>query len=133
MLELKYNEKDINFMEFRIRDSSLPCLMYGAENPSIAGMVKLAIHYLRRAILKKANFDIRNLNTIKVAKSWFVPVLIGHAVDDDFIQPRHSDLIFDAYMGDKNIIKFEGDHNSPRPQFYFDSITIFSTKLQSMN
>jgi hypothetical protein len=25
----------------------------------------------------------------------------------------------------KNIIKFDGDHNSPRPQFYFDSITIF--------
>jgi hypothetical protein len=28
-------------------------------------------------------------------------------------------------QGDKNIIKFEGDHNSPRPQFYFDSINIF--------
>jgi hypothetical protein len=29
------------------------------------------------------------------------------------------------WQGDKNIIKFEGDHNSPRPQFYFDSISIF--------
>nr|XP_009603151.1 uncharacterized protein LOC104098185 [Nicotiana tomentosiformis] len=28
-------------------------------------------------------------------------------------------------MGDKDIIIFEGDHNSPRPQFYFDSISIF--------
>lgn len=28
-------------------------------------------------------------------------------------------------QGDKNIIKFDGDHNSPRPQFYFDSISIF--------
>lgn len=28
-------------------------------------------------------------------------------------------------QGEKNIIKFEGDHNSPRPQFYFDSISIF--------
>ncbi|XP_022849220.1 uncharacterized protein LOC111371454 isoform X2 [Olea europaea var. sylvestris] len=95
-------------------------LMYGAEDPSIAGMVldspfsdlvdlmmelvdtykvrlpkftvKFAIQYMRRAILKKAKFDITDLNTIK---------------------------------GDKNIIKFEGDHNSPRPQFYFDSISIF--------
>ncbi|XP_057489177.1 uncharacterized protein LOC130775095 isoform X2 [Actinidia eriantha] len=128
-------------------------LMYGAEDPSIAGMVldspfsdlvdlmmelvdtykvrlpkftvKFAIHYMRRAILKKAKFDITKLNTIKVAKSSFVPVLFGHAVDDDFIQPHHSDRIFDAYGGDKNIIKFEGDHNSPRPQFYFDSINIF--------
>ncbi|KAK9288758.1 hypothetical protein L1049_017222 [Liquidambar formosana] len=128
-------------------------LMYGAEDPSIAGMVldspfsdlndlmmelvdtykirlpkftvKLAIQYMRRAILKKAKFDIMELNTIKVAKSCFVPVLIGHAIDDDFIHPHHSDRIFDAYVGDKNIIKFEGDHNSPRPQFYFDSINIF--------
>ncbi|GFZ14078.1 alpha/beta-Hydrolases superfamily protein [Actinidia rufa] len=103
-----------------------PCLMYGAEDPSIAGMVldspfsdlvdlmmelvdtykvrlpkftvKFAINYMRRAILKKAKFDITELNTIKVAKSSFVPVLFGHAVDDDFIQPHHSDRIFDAYV-----------------------------------
>ncbi|KAJ8565898.1 hypothetical protein K7X08_008474 [Anisodus acutangulus] len=128
-------------------------LMYGAEDPSIAGMVldspfsdlvdlmmelvdtykirlpkftvKFAIQYMRRAVQKKSKFDITELNTIKVAKSCFVPVLLGHAVDDDFIQPHHSDRVFDAYMGDKNIIKFEGDHNSPRPQFYFDSISIF--------
>ncbi|XP_062176871.1 uncharacterized protein LOC133881839 [Alnus glutinosa] len=128
-------------------------LMYGAEDPSIAGMVldspfsdlvdlmmelvdtykirlpkftvKFAIQYMRRAIQKKAKFDITDLNTIKVASSCFVPVLLGHAIDDDFINPHHSDRIFEAYMGDKNIIKFEGDHNSPRPQFYFDSINIF--------
>ncbi|XP_042064777.1 uncharacterized protein LOC121808376 isoform X2 [Salvia splendens] len=128
-------------------------LMYGAEDPSIAGMVldspfsdlvdlmmelvdtykvrlpkftvKFAIQYMRKAIQRKAKFDIMELNTIKVAKSCFVPVLFGHAIEDDFIQPHHSDSVFDAYVGDKNIIKFEGDHNSPRPQFYFDSISIF--------
>ncbi|KAK4771674.1 hypothetical protein SAY87_032206 [Trapa incisa] len=128
-------------------------LLYGAEDPSIAGMVldspfsdlielmmeladtqsfrlpkftvKLAIQYMRRVIQKKANFDISELNVIKAAKSCFVPVLCGHAIDDDFIRPHHSDRIFEAYMGDKNIIKFEGDHNSARPQFYFDSINIF--------
>ncbi|KAK8487191.1 hypothetical protein V6N13_121373 [Hibiscus sabdariffa] len=128
-------------------------LMYGAEDPSIAGMVldspfsdlvnlmmelvdtykfrlpkftvKFAIQIMRKSIQRKAKFDITDLNTIKVAKSCFVPVLFGHAIDDDFIQPHHSDYIFEAYVGDKNIIKFEGDHNSPRPQFYFDSINIF--------
>ncbi|KAF5752317.1 hypothetical protein HS088_TW01G00225 [Tripterygium wilfordii] len=128
-------------------------LMYGAEDPSIAGMVldspfsdlvdlmmelvdtykvrlpkftvKFAIQYMRKAIQKKAKFDITDLNAVKVAKSCFVPVLLGHAIDDDFIRPHHSDRVFEAYMGDKNIIKFEGDHNSPRPQFYFDSINIF--------
>ncbi|XP_042517222.1 uncharacterized protein LOC122091385 [Macadamia integrifolia] len=128
-------------------------LIYGAEDPSIAGMVldspfsdlvelmmeladrykfrmpkftvKFAIQYMRKVIQKRAKFDIMDLNTIKVAKSCFVPVLLGHAIDDDFILPHHSDQIYEAYVGDKNIIKFEGDHNSPRPQFYFDSITIF--------
>ncbi|KAL0910942.1 hypothetical protein M5K25_019039 [Dendrobium thyrsiflorum] len=128
-------------------------LMYGAEDPSIAGMVldspfsnlvelmmelvdtykyplpkftvKLAIQHMRKIIKRKANFDIMDLDAIQPAKCCFVPALLGHATDDDFIQPHHSDRIYDAYAGDKNIIKFDGDHNSPRPQFYFDSITIF--------
>ncbi|XP_022642719.1 uncharacterized protein LOC106775119 isoform X3 [Vigna radiata var. radiata] len=128
-------------------------LMYGAEDPSIAGMVldspfsdlvdlmmelvgtyrvrlpkftvKFAIQHMRKAIQKKAKFDIMDLNTVKVAKSCFVPALLGHAIEDDFIRPHHSDRIFEAYMGDKNIIKFDGDHNSPRPQFYFDSVNLF--------
>jgi fermentation-respiration switch protein FrsA (DUF1100 family) len=101
-------------------------LMYGAEDPSIAAMVldspfsdlvdlmmelvdtykfrlpkftiKFAIQYMRRAVQKKANFNITDLNTIKVAKSCFVPVLFGHAVDDDFIQPHHSERIYEAYI-----------------------------------
>lgn len=28
-------------------------------------------------------------------------------------------------QGDKNMIKFDGDHNSSRPQFYYDSVSIF--------
>ncbi|XP_077219469.1 alpha/beta-Hydrolases superfamily protein isoform X2 [Tasmannia lanceolata] len=128
-------------------------LMYGAEDPSIAGMVldspfsnlvdlmmelvdtygirlpkftvKFAIQYMRKVISRKAKFDIMDLDAIKVAKCCFVPVLLGHAINDDFIRPHHSDRIYDSYAGEKNIIKFEGDHNSPRSQFYFDSITIF--------
>ncbi|KXG39328.1 uncharacterized protein LOC8080807 isoform X1 [Sorghum bicolor] len=128
-------------------------LMYGAEDPSIAGMVldspfsnlvdlmmelvdtykyplpkftvKLAIQHMRKIVKRKASFDIMDLDTIQVAKRCFVPALFGHATEDDFILPHHSDKIYESYIGDKNIIKFDGDHNSPRPQFYFDSITIF--------
>ncbi|TVU46984.1 hypothetical protein EJB05_06558, partial [Eragrostis curvula] len=128
-------------------------LMYGAEDPSIAGMVldspfsnlvdlmmelvdtykyplpkftvKFAIQHMRKIVKKKANFDIMDLDTIQVAQRCFVPALFGHGTEDDFILPHHSDKICESYAGDKNIIKFDGDHNSPRPQFYFDSITIF--------
>ncbi|KAG0481203.1 hypothetical protein HPP92_012061 [Vanilla planifolia] len=123
---LGWNEKDdlkvvVNYLR---SDANVSCIglwgdLWGCYK------VKLAIQHMRRIIRKKANFDIMDLDAIQPAKCCFVPVLIGHATDDDFIQPHHSDRIYDAYAGDKNIIKFDGDHNSPRPQFYFDSITIF--------
>ncbi|XP_074589519.1 uncharacterized protein LOC141845342 isoform X2 [Curcuma longa] len=128
-------------------------LLYGAEDPSIAGMVldsafsnlfelmmeladvykirlpkftiRLALRYMRRVIQKRANFDIMELNAVQSAPKTFIPALFGHASDDIFIQARHSDIIYESYAGDKNIIKFEGDHNSPRPQFYYDSVSIF--------
>ncbi|CAL0301066.1 unnamed protein product [Lupinus luteus] len=128
-------------------------LLYGAEDPSIAGMVldsafsnlyvlmmeladlnnirlpkftvKMAVHYMRRVIEKKAKFDIMDLNCLQVAPKTFIPVLFGHANDDQFVQPHHSDLISESYAGDKNIIKFDGDHNSSRPQSFYDSVSIF--------
>ncbi|KAG6743456.1 hypothetical protein POTOM_052148 [Populus tomentosa] len=128
-------------------------LLYGAEDPSIAGMVldsafanlfdlmmelvdvykirlpkftvKMAVQYMRRVIQKKAKFDIMDLNCLKAAPKTFIPALFGHASEDKFIQPHHADLIFNSYSGDKNIIKFDGDHNSSRPQFYYDSVSIF--------
>ncbi|XVE87589.1 hypothetical protein DITRI_Ditri19aG0000300 [Diplodiscus trichospermus] len=128
-------------------------LLYGAEDPSIAGMVldsafsnlfdlmmelvdvykirlpkftvKMAVQYMRRIIQKKAKFNIMDLNCLKVAPKTFIPALFGHASEDKFIHPHHSDLIFESYAGDKNIIKFDGDHNSSRPQFYYDSVSIF--------
>ncbi|KAM0932326.1 putative serine aminopeptidase, S33, alpha/Beta hydrolase [Dioscorea sansibarensis] len=128
-------------------------LLYGAEDPSIAGMVldsafsnlfdlmmelvdvykirlpkftvKMAVQYMRRVIQKKAKFDIMDLNVVQFSPKTFIPALFGHGSEDIFIQPRHSDRIFKLYAGDKNVIKFDGDHNSPRPQFYYDSVSIF--------
>lgn len=128
-------------------------ILYGAEDPSIAGMVldsafsnlfdlmleladvykirvpkftvKMAVQYMRRVIQKRAKFDIMDLNCSQVAPKTFIPALFGHASGDKFIQCHHSDLIFKSYAGDKNIIKFDGDHNSSRPQFYYDSVSIF--------
>ncbi|KAI4371195.1 hypothetical protein MLD38_019460 [Melastoma candidum] len=131
---------------------AVTCMLYGAEDPSIAGMVldsafsklydlmleladvykirvpkftvKMAIHYMRQVIRKKAKFDIVDLNCLQVASKSFIPALFGHANEDKFIQPHHSDLIFKSYAGEKNIIKFDGDHNSSRPQFFYDSVSI---------
>lgn len=100
-------------------------ILYGAEDPSIAGMVldsafsnlfelmleladvykirvpkftvKMAVQYMRRVIQKRAKFDIMDLNCLQVAPKTFIPALFGHASEDKFIQCHHSDLIFKSY------------------------------------
>ena len=55
----------------------------------------------------------------------------GHAEQDTFVSKAHSERLHKAYAGDKNLITFEGDHNSHRPQFFYSSVLIFlSTVLQ---
>ncbi|KAL8235194.1 hypothetical protein R6Q59_021294 [Mikania micrantha] len=81
---------------------------YKIRLPKFTLIFQVFPSYMRRAILKKAKFDIVELNTIKVAKSSFVPVLFGHAGDDDFIHPHHSDRIYEAYM-DIHEVGYEDD------------------------
>ena len=54
------------------------------------------------------------------------------AEGDNFVSMNHSKMIFEKYGGDKNIVIVEGDHNSPRPRFLYDSVGIFlTTTLQT--
>ncbi|XP_047944639.1 uncharacterized protein LOC125191183 isoform X2 [Salvia hispanica] len=150
---LRSNEKVSRIGLWGRSMGAVTSLLYGAEDPSIAGMVldsafsnlfnlmleladvykirlpkftvKMALQYMRRVIQKKAKFDITRLDCIQVAPKTFIPALFGHAKDDKFVQSQHSDAIYNSYAGDKNIIKFDGDHNSSRPQFYYDSVSIF--------
>lgn len=88
-------------------------------------LVQAAVALVRLAILRRARMDISNLDVTTAAARSFVPALFGHASGDTFIRPSHSQALFDAYPGDKNIIHFDGTHNSPRPQFFYDSVSIF--------
>lgn len=55
----------------------------------------------------------------------------GHSESDSFISKAHSQKLHKAYAGDKNLIMFDGDHNSHRPQFFYASALIFlNTVLQ---
>lgn len=88
-------------------------------------VVNIAIRMIRNSIKKNANFDIKHISPIAHADKCFIPALFVAGEHDDFINPKHSRQIHDRYAGDKNIILVEGDHNSPRPKFMFDSASIF--------
>lgn len=40
----------------------------------------------------------------------------------------NSEAIYDRYGGDKNLIIVDGDHNTARPRFLYDSVGIFLTQ-----
>jgi len=77
------------------------------------------------SIKSKADFDIYHLSPIDHVSKAFIPALFATAKDDDFVAPHHTKKLHDAYSGDKNLVEFEGDHNSTRPQFFYDSASFF--------
>lgn len=88
-------------------------------------IVSIVISFIRSTIRKKAGFDIKDLAPIKHAGSCFIPALFVAGESDEFISPSHSQSIHALYAGDKNIIIVNGDHNTLRPKFLFDSAAIF--------
>jgi len=88
-------------------------------------MVSLGLKMIRKTILNKAKFDINKLEPIVAAESCFIPALFVHGESDTFIPAHHSKELNAKYAGDKNLILVEGDHNSVRPRFFYDSVSIF--------
>eukprot|EP00217_Crustomastix_stigmatica_P005665 CAMPEP_0183792478 /NCGR_PEP_ID=MMETSP0803_2-20130417/2602_1 /TAXON_ID=195967 /ORGANISM="Crustomastix stigmata, Strain CCMP3273" /LENGTH=414 /DNA_ID=CAMNT_0026036833 /DNA_START=219 /DNA_END=1463 /DNA_ORIENTATION=+ len=88
-------------------------------------MKRLAISAVKQSVLSRGGFNIEDADYVAAAESNFCPALFGHGNDDDFVRPHHSERIFAAYAGDKNIVRFEGGHNDHRPEFFRNSVTIF--------
>jgi len=134
---------------------AVTALLYGDRDPSIAGMVldsafadlmqlinelgqnfrdqiplpgfaiSVAVGMIRRSVRRRANFDPREVNPLANCVQSFIPALFAHGEKDSFIKPSHSEQLHNAYAGDKNLVLFDGDHNSARPDFLFDSAVIF--------
>lgn len=88
-------------------------------------LVGAAMSLVRGSVESRANFDIYRLKPIEHLHESFIPALFATGEQDTFIQPHHSQQMFAKYGGDKNFIKFDGDHNSQRPMFFYDSAVIF--------
>eukprot|EP00440_Ansanella_granifera_P076225 gb/GFBE01082719.1/.p1 GENE.gb/GFBE01082719.1/~~gb/GFBE01082719.1/.p1 ORF type:complete len:377 (+),score=41.56 gb/GFBE01082719.1/:1-1131(+) len=88
-------------------------------------LVNAAIRVVRRSVLKRTGMDILNLKPIENADTCFIPAVFVAGVDDALIHPHHTHDIHEVYAGDKNFIMIEGDHNSERPQYLSDGVSIF--------
>eukprot|EP01047_Picozoa_sp_COSAG01_P017147 COSAG01_NODE_900_length_12865_cov_90.056870_7_plen_603_part_00 len=132
---------------------AVTALLHGDRDPTIAGMVldspfsslrslahELVSHFeykvpkfavsaalsmVKSSVKKRAGFSVDELSPIEHVDSCWIPALFAAANEDDFIGKHHSEQIHAAYAGDKNLVTFQGDHNSHRPRFFLDSAAIF--------
>jgi len=88
-------------------------------------VVGIALQMVRGSIKQHAHFDIYELAPIQHVSRSFIPALFTAAYNDNFIRPHHAKELHEAYMGDKNFVMVEGDHNSARCKFFMDSVAIF--------
>jgi len=133
---------------------AVTALLHGHRDPSIAGLVldspfssleqvvreliarmpirfkprflvNAAMSMVRRTVRKRTGMDILKLKPIENVHTCFIPALFVAGVHDELILPHHTHQIHEKYAGDKNLVMIEGDHNSARPQYLADSVSIF--------
>ena len=81
--------------------------------------------FIKRTIKKKAGFDIEDLNPLEHVDKSFIPVQFIAAKNDTFILPAHTEQLHGLYAGEKVLKIVDGDHNSIRPEYVMNGITIF--------
>lgn len=93
---------------------------------NLPGFIKsTAMKFVRNSILKSAQFDVKDLNTLEHVVHTFIPCIFCRASNDDFIGPNHIKDLYEAYLGEKKLVMFEGGHNTRRPSYFLDSVAIF--------
>ena len=88
--------------------------------------IEIIKKYVSDIIEKKVNLRIEKIEPIKDAELCNnIPVLFCHGIDDDFVKKEHSKDLYEKYSGPKEIIMFEGGHNSKRPIHVLQIISLF--------
>ena len=80
---------------------------------------------LRSSIISKADFDIELLEPTDYIDKIHIPALFGVGGQDSFISPDHTKQLHKQYKGKKDLIIFEGEHNTPRPSSFIIKATKF--------
>lgn len=80
---------------------------------------------LDRSCTEKANFSIYDLCPIEHVDRCYIPILFGAGEQDDFIAPHHAKNMYEKYAGEKELMTFQGTHNTRRPAEWFDKAAKF--------
>ena len=100
---------------------------FAKKKANIPGVVTLAaLAILGSSVKSRANFDIDKIDPLSQVSQIKIPAIFAAAQDDSFIPPSHSQELYESYGGtEKQLIFFEGDHNSSRPLTFLCKVIAF--------
>lgn len=80
---------------------------------------------MRRDIISKTSCDI--VETLDIEKRMAntdknKSILFMSGDKDEMINKKHSERLFEKFMGDKKLLIFEGNHNSERTQKTYEEV-----------
>ena len=116
---------------------SLPILMadLGKQMSPLLGfrpISALGTALIRRACLKKANFDVHDVCAINSDVT--LPALFFLARDDELFPREHIERVCAAYGGPKRLVELDGGHNDFRGAAFWNALERFlSQQFQSQN
>ena len=129
---------DSPFADFSILAKELVLKQIKLPNLLIGGALKI----VGMTIKKKNGLDIEKLKPIDSAPKTKQPAIFIHALNDELINNKHSDMLFAVYAGkDKKLLKCEGNHNTRRPskiirtigEFFYDILVNKNIKINNNN
>lgn len=120
--------------------SSLPDLMldiaqgdYGMANvsPWLSSMLFAVVRMRVKAL---AGFDVNDVVPLDHVRNCNVPTLFVHAKRDRFIPIEHTQRLWAAHMGEKEILELaHGHHNSPRGRVVVEHVVDFFERTFRQN
>jgi alpha-beta hydrolase superfamily lysophospholipase len=84
--------------------------------PVPSWLVNAIYNVIRHRVQALADFDINNIVTLEHGPRSSVPTIFMHGQDDTFIAPHHTEELYNNYAGTKELVLFDGDHNSERSE-----------------
>ena len=100
-------------------------------------IINSMIETIRKTVLEKADFDIKEIEPYKFVKNCNIPALFCHAKEDSLINSHHCKDLYNIYPGEKNIYFLNGDHNTQREKefkkigslFFYHNLNLNDLKI----
>ena len=122
------NNLDIGSMVLDSPFTSMKTLAYelAKKNSSAPRFIlKFLYNQIRGTIKEKARFDLNDLNPVDLVGKCLQPAMFITGKFDEFVEPHHTQEMYEGYAGDKDILYVDGDHNSPRPKACLQAVANF--------